>query len=754
MEGGNWYSYTFNSTETTSNQRIEFVSVIPTQYDQMANRLIYTGGNAQINMLQIFANNPDANEVWITVPNTSGDPVFQFTPPDSKVVRFFNPWSLGAPCIMVESIGIIRMRSIPNFCGWFRYSHYGTDDSLHVKFVNSLDSSLYSANGSGDGNFINLSGSFASEDTVWIVPAPYPDGPPGISSTFPEILGNCGETLTLAAKLRDKGVHPDFEAEVGGLVTGMVENKLGNDGKPVKTDSASLSDQFDDWFIAEDLGNGYTNEVCYNLQLTKNDEGLFEYDTNAFFPLDDFKYLDAAGTIPNPNYTTQSGHDYSFTMELGAQFEYIPGQTFYFRGDDDVWVYIDSQLVVDLGGIHGPVEGKVDLDTLGLFPGQTYGFKLFFAERHCCGSNFRMVTSIDLRTSSNLFYNVSKLSPGVSQFDMYQKITTGNLSCDFDAQPVDTQKAMVEFYISGPPFSDPQKLSSGLSFGGITIAADYTSIIIDETAFSGLPSGDYQVTFYSLNDKTQSGTIYFNLPEVVKPPRISNPVRTAAFYADNGYGRVDRAEIYFKNYLTTFPDSITLSWPDVLERRTAYRDRDIFADSTDSSHITIRLSSPFKKEITTFYGTDRLGFAYFFDTSFVPPIEVAPFRLADSVGPLITGAVLVEGSGAADDTLLLTFSEPIKQETVAGNSFILIKSDTSAVITVISIATRADTLQLIFANMEEQSPREGDSIRINPDGPLTDIYTNHSHRKNRPVPLLLRKSAPDNQQCSLHGYRC
>ena len=99
-------------------------------------------------------------------------------------------------------------------------------------------------------------------------------------------------------------------------------------------------------------------------------------------------------------------------MELGAEFEYVPGQTFYFRGDDDVWVFIDSQLVVDIGGVHGPVEGKVDLDTLGLIKGQTYQFKLFFAERHCCGSNFKMVTSINLRTTSKFFYEKTIVSDG------------------------------------------------------------------------------------------------------------------------------------------------------------------------------------------------------------------------------------------------------------------------------------------------------------------------------------------------------
>ncbi|MBW1636145.1 MAG: fibro-slime domain-containing protein, partial [Deltaproteobacteria bacterium] len=61
---------------------------------------------------------------------------------------------------------------------------------------------------------------------------------------------------------------------------------------------------------------------------------------------------------------------------------------------DDLWVFIDDTLAIDLGGVHGAMNQSVGLDTLSLSIGTTYDFDLFFAERHTSQSNFRIDTSI------------------------------------------------------------------------------------------------------------------------------------------------------------------------------------------------------------------------------------------------------------------------------------------------------------------------------------------------------------------------
>ena len=61
---------------------------------------------------------------------------------------------------------------------------------------------------------------------------------------------------------------------------------------------------------------------------------------------------------------------------------------------DRFWVFIDDQLVIDLGGVHGVAMQTVNIDALGLQAGVTYPLDVFHAERHTTQSNFRIDTSI------------------------------------------------------------------------------------------------------------------------------------------------------------------------------------------------------------------------------------------------------------------------------------------------------------------------------------------------------------------------
>ncbi|HML72911.1 MAG TPA: fibro-slime domain-containing protein [Anaerohalosphaeraceae bacterium] len=193
--------------------------------------------------------------------------------------------------------------------------------------------------------------------------------------------------VTLSTTIRDfsDSTHPDFESKITGLETGIVGPTIGADKKPVYNGglgaegSTSGAVNFNKWYNNDPLNQS----IAYNLELTETSPGIYSYQNSTFFPIDG-QLLGNEGR----------SHNYHFTLELHNSFTYKGGETFNFRGDDDLWVFINDQLVIDLGGIHSALDGSVNLDSLGLTVGDTYTFDLFFAERHTTESNFKMQTSI------------------------------------------------------------------------------------------------------------------------------------------------------------------------------------------------------------------------------------------------------------------------------------------------------------------------------------------------------------------------
>lgn len=228
-------------------------------------------------------------------------------------------------------------------------------------------------------------------------------------------------TVTLKAKVRDfleynKGGHPDFEnflpiGDYDGCkdaVNPVISESGASTGFDKDNKTPSFNYDFDcspfDHFAGPEYFKNWFNDYppdinrAFEVGLTFDiyDDCKIRYENTNFFPIDDNapkRSLNVPALEPFGHLQElYPEHNFGFTMEFHTTFTYIRGanQTFNFEGDDDVWVFINDSLLVDLGGLHAPLRASVNLDHLPegfLRNEKTYDFDFFFAERHSYGSN-------------------------------------------------------------------------------------------------------------------------------------------------------------------------------------------------------------------------------------------------------------------------------------------------------------------------------------------------------------------------------
>jgi len=185
--------------------------------------------------------------------------------------------------------------------------------------------------------------------------------------------------------------HPDFEYVVA-EDKGIVAARLGSDDKPVyahaggTTPTTNGADAFNQWYRDVD-GVNLRFEIDLPLTPDPARPGTFVYDTDEYFPIDDKGFGNQ-----------YQSHNFDFTSELHFNFSYKGGEKFTFRGDDDLWLFVNGNLAVDLGGVHSAQTGTVDMDAMagqfGLSKNGVYRMDIFQAERHLAGSTFHVETTL------------------------------------------------------------------------------------------------------------------------------------------------------------------------------------------------------------------------------------------------------------------------------------------------------------------------------------------------------------------------
>ncbi|KAK5579244.1 hypothetical protein RB653_008924 [Dictyostelium firmibasis] len=287
-------------------------------------------------------------------------------------------------------------------------------------------------------------------------------------------------TLTIAGQIFDQ--HPmynnNFEPRGGNLRTGLVEKTLSDNKLPKLISSVTTPDSLNDqgrmvtpalftYFFStsgKDLSpnSGANVPIGYDIVLNYDTKkGVYVFDNQAFFPIDE------RGFDTNKfyrNYTDGSKyHNFHFCLKMNTKFTFQGYEVFNFIGDDDVWVFINNKLAVDLGGLHSRESGSVDLTKLGLTKGVTYDFDFYYCERHTTASTIRIETNMQVFCPFEDYCGVCSGDGSTC----CNKATTCNdgKKCTIDACP--------------PPNADIKKSGSKITDADIYPYCSHTDVVCD-----------------------------------------------------------------------------------------------------------------------------------------------------------------------------------------------------------------------------------------------------------------------------------
>lgn len=199
------------------------------------------------------------------------------------------------------------------------------------------------------------------------------------------------EAATLTGTLRRFENHPNFgqgqpfnpQAQLTGIVSPTL---TGSAPTPVFTEGSRT-----------DAPLNFTTHADFNEWWT---DGT---DVQDF----DITFVDVGGTLtyngaqatPGTQFFPYGNNQYLFTFQVSGLLSFEADDFFNVTSDDDVWVFVNNTLFLEMAGVRPPITGgftAANLIAAGLMANTNYKFDIFFAERNVELSQLTVSTDMSI----------------------------------------------------------------------------------------------------------------------------------------------------------------------------------------------------------------------------------------------------------------------------------------------------------------------------------------------------------------------